>query len=110
MKDNEILLKAIEFAKKNGFVLDNHKHFCEIGKDDLTGVVVSLGAYESILFDPAFCKAFFVDEFACDVQLEESDDEGNGVVYVSTVIPYWKAMMMQMAMSEDRIKFLQDFI
>jgi hypothetical protein len=62
MTGAEVLKKAIEKAKENGFEMDKHKHFCEIGRDNFTGEIVSLGAYQSILFDHSFAKALWGEE------------------------------------------------
>lgn len=103
MRQHEILLAAIKKAESNGFIMDNHKHFCEIGRD-FGGEVVSLGAYESIIFDHEFAKAFFGDLPFCDHCLE------NNCAQQYVPVARWCYEIKELAIADDRIEYLESFI
>lgn len=94
MTNQEILKKAIEKAKSNGFELDKHKHFCEIGRDIFTGEVQSLNAYQSIIFDHDFAKAFWKQQ---GLPTEAGEYE-------------WELRLQDMVLEQDPIKYLEKFI
>lgn len=64
MRQAEVLLAAIKKAEANGFVMDKHKHFCEVGRN-LSGKIESLGAYQSIIYDPDFGIALWGEKPTC---------------------------------------------
>lgn len=127
MGNAEILKNAIEKAEANGFVLDKHKHFCEIGRDTFTGEIKSLGAYQSIIFDHDFAKAFWGVEteplLECskcgyaksyskhDEQLFCPNDgrklkETKGIPYDQD----WRKHLEEMVLEGEPIKYLEEFL
>jgi len=129
MKNEEILKKAIEKAIKNGFVMDEHKHFCEIGRDELTGEILSLGAYQSIIFSHEFAKAFWGEEDCCagcgsfgkffhyrnKTMKEPLVLRADKKTYYSCCQGYgyikdWQYHLQQMILEENPIKYLDKFI
>jgi hypothetical protein len=100
-----ILKKAIEKARSNGFIMDNHRHFCEIGRDVLTGSIETLGAYESIIFDHNFAKAFW-GEKPCVLYKNILADSP----ICSDEMPIWKYHIQEMSLEINRIGYLGKFI
>lgn len=119
MSNADILKKAIDKAQENGFEMNNHKHFCEIGRDNFTGEIKQLGAYQSIIFDHDFAKAFWGDStiWYCpshDMELvdglvtyeEKCADCGSKV----KALLVWQMHLQQMVLEKDPIKYLEQFI
>lgn len=119
MKDNEILLAAINKAKENGFELVSHKHFCET-KEDALGRIIGISAYESIIFDRHFAKAFWPGLLGTvDGQLWVECKIGNTIEAAmepatkagfKSITPAFLYHLSQMAISENRLQYLAKFL
>jgi len=113
MKDEQILKKVIDKAEKNGFEMLKHKHFCEIGTCEITGSITSLGAYESIIFDHNFAKAFWGEK---NVGCGHSGCGGGGTKCCGKLSSQtreqlsWQYHLQQMVLEENPIKYLERFI
>ncbi len=116
MHTKEILRKAIDKAQKNGFKLDDKKHAIAI-ENNIMGFSTEdarvLG-YESIIFDIDFAKAFFGTTRSCTGCGEEvpkakrcPNEQG---LTVHTLKEDWQIFIQQMALADDRIKFIESFI
>ena len=116
MTDSEILKAAIEKATKNGFVMDKHKHFCEIARDDLTGVIMGMGAWESIIFDRDFARCFFGTSPMMMGQIHEQGkqvqtwQEGDELWTWGGDFADFNLMKMVALSREARIKYLEKFL
>lgn len=62
LSENEMLKELIDLASSRGFAMVDRKHYCDIGRNVITGAIEHLGAYESIIFDHDFAKAVFGKE------------------------------------------------
>lgn len=99
MDNAQILKKAIEKATNNGFKMITHKHFCEIGRSEI-GIPVSVGAYESIIYDHEFAKAFWGDK--CPLAECEDGDRPHDWV--------WQNHLKEMVLEPEPLKYLERFI
>ena len=111
MTDAEILKKAIDKATDNGFVMDDHKHFCEIGRDTLTGEIKQLGAYQSIIFDHNFAKEFYGEKPTCSHCGWQKGDRFKCVVCDNGPDSVaWKFHLQHQVLEDNPIRYLAKFI
>jgi len=95
MKNEEILQKAIEKAKKNGFkgTFDG-AIYCEMASEESEGDCIF-----TTIFNHGFAKAFFGEEEARTSGCEALD-----------FYPKWKIELMKMALEKEPIKYLEQYI
>ena len=105
MLESEILRRALEKATSNGFKLITHKHFCEVGRSEI-GIPVSLGGYESIIFDHNFAIAFWGEESI----LEEYPLSDGSEDYLKIWMPAWQAHLRKMVLEIEPLKYLEKFL
>ncbi len=106
MKPEEILTAAIERAVGNGYDCDfYHVDRIKAGLSvDATREHVS-----DILFDHSFAKAFW-GEAATKEQCEIIDKNYDVGGFVIGVTPLWKVCLKQLALSEDRLKYIEQYL
>ena len=90
MKDETILKKAIEKAKKNG--LDNYSIF-----EDWD--INSHASIRGVIFSHSFAKAFWGE---CDCSLCKSGHKED--------ISYWQFQLQQMVLEKEPLKYLRKFL
>lgn len=96
MKKEQILKKAIEKAVKNGWIgshinYEDFEYWVELFK-------------EAILFDHSFAKAFWPSEKVLRCKCEK----GKSINLDGQI--HWKYHIQQLALSEDRLKYIERFL
>lgn len=94
MTNQEILKLAIDKAVKNGWIYSFNSN--ALDKMNFTKVEI-----RGMILDCEFTKAFWGEELIFD------DMKGN---IIGIKVPAWKAYLQQMVISEDPIKYLEQFI
>ncbi len=102
MKREEILKKCIERVNKRGGLKITHS-------------VIWQGTEEILLFDHSFCKAFWgedckgfvnkANQLICHKYCRIKDKE-NAHCYQ----PLWQYHIQQLALAEDRLKYMEKFL
>lgn len=109
MKPEEVLKKCIEIAVENGWKTEFLKEDWKMadGKGFPTVYWGKKDAWmvggESIIFSHDFCKALFGEK-----ELEWESVEEHGDEYFRC--PAWEHHIKELATSEDRIKYLEDYL
>ena len=103
MTNEQILKKAIEKAKENGFIFHLPRYIVYLGdglmlvKDNPFDEAMHL-SYHNIIFSNSFAKAFWGEQG----NIDEFDFELG--------IPEWQCALMEMVLEEDPILYLKQFI
>ena len=102
MKNQEILKAAVKKAQENGYlkvydIIRVYDRFIDYGATSKQGekVVFARMWLEQIIFSPEFAKAFFGEEDSGIADYPTKDCEYH---------------LQQMVVSEDRIKYLEQFL
>lgn len=106
MNDQQILTKAIERARSNGWP----KKFRDEPKKEAIIILEGLEPYniDSLLFDHSFARAFWGEEEVCGDCGEAKCWEY--CPYWSMEVPNWKSKIARMAQEEDRLGYLKQFL
>lgn len=124
MKKEEILKKAIEKAEQNGFEMENCTYWYICDKCDDNRIHFyrnDINPYgdekkyswdrsiEQILFNHDFAKAFFTHRLGSKYTRIDTGDK------VHTMKPkrdknVWQYHLQKLALSEDRLKYIEQFI
>jgi hypothetical protein len=118
MTREEILIKALAIAKRNGFDISD-----DIFVETPTEVWVREGQdlYFSLIFDHNFAKCFFLDDFVSfdgfdkdseNVVLSDCENPMTGLLVNrdNISIPLWEYHLIQMVLSKDPLNYLYEFI
>jgi len=113
MKNSEILKKAIDKAMKNGW--DRPYEMGYVVED---GEFVT-NCYYGVIFDHGFAKAFWGEEYI-NLEYEESveNEAFGGTIYypydegadISYKAERWKYELQMLALSEDKLIYLSEFL
>lgn len=103
MKKEEILKKVIERAVDNGWNEDTFFDDISIGKMEDDGYFMCIDVdsalhINSILFDHSFAKAFW------------GNDTPYNPILLSDQLPAWQYHIQQLALAEDRLKYMAGFL
>ncbi len=104
MTKEEILTKAIEKARKDGFNSDElvayfPREVAEKGNEFM--ITALANSPDSIIFSHNFARAFWGDIWP---------EEFVGVKGLRGNFPYWQAELQQMVVEEDRLKYIEKFL
>lgn len=108
MKEEQILNKAIEKAKKNGYI--------ELFSVRNASYTLK---WRNVIFSPNFAKAFWsMDNGACSIHGYEKMDSGDNGDYWCDLccendqhlIYGWQYFLQQMVLEENPIHYLEQFI
>lgn len=93
MQDKEILRQCITKAQNNGW------------EYDVSDEQLCITRYLNIIFDHSFCKAFWGEE-----EKGEWISNGDGTETLEGSNAGWQYHIQQLALSEDRLKYLSQFL
>lgn len=99
MTHEEILRKAIERAKANGYT-------CPYAEDFQCFVCGDNAHVPRVIFDHDFAKAFFGDEERQSIEWHKNLSTGDEEHHLGVIMPRWKFCLQEMALAEDRIAYL----
>ena len=102
MTDLEILNKAVEKAKQNGFVY-NVKH----GPDYHA---YSFKGYAWLIFNHDFAKAFWGQDEQCTNLYTEAYIDGGCLETTSYMLPKWQYHLQQMVLEKEPLKYIAKFL
>jgi len=114
MTNTERFLKILKQAEKNGF--NSSKHFPEeqLMEKGEVPIYIRDEIMVGIIFDHDFAKTFFgketVIEYKIDTQTWNEEEQRLKDGSVTQTSPAWKHHIKQLALSENRLGYLEKFI
>ncbi len=104
MTDQEIIMKSIRKAAKNGFVVGSTRACCEGGEAKEHD---EARCYEKIIFSHGFAKAFWGNEFKDVKWSKYISDEGSTQ---SQMLQAWQYHLTQMVLEPEPLQYLSKFL
>lgn len=103
MTNEQILIKAIEQAIKNG--MPSSGEYKTMIKEGIIGMLVSLKAYYNTIFSHSFAKAFWGEE-----EHKFTDVDNDGIHGYFTNLREWEFHLQQMVLEKEPILYLEKFL
>src|SRR5947209_3291919 len=120
MTNEEILLEAIERAVKNGWsdptellFIGNWKKLDNLGlvKEEFVKRIYNNLKWVALIFSHDFAKAFFGDDNIDPISIQFNEKD-LGKMGSKFTLPgkLWQFQLMQMALADDPLKYLEKFL
>ncbi len=120
----KILIRAVSFAKANGFEISD-SFFTDVDVEDQ--LFDGMKGYYNVIFDHEFARCFWKEDVGIDLLMNDQENElphsidlvdtlssGNHPIAAlflsetSVRIPLWQYNLSQMVLSEDPLMYIKD--